>query len=187
MTDYAVKVTVRNGRILGHMKKEGFDTLTSLAKAAGVSYTYLVDTVGLKRKPLDKHGDWTDTALKIAIALKVSPEDLWSDAQQDMKLEQNSTEVFMDEAQVAGILSGHDMSRAIAMKNDVLTAIGHLRPREQQVIKGRFLEGKSSEEVGVEMRISRVRVGQIEAKAIRKMKHQNFAPLNGYRNGGIGE
>ena len=187
MTDYAVKVTVRNGRILSLMKKEGFETLTALATAAGVSYTYLVDTVGLKRKPLGKGGDWTDAALKISIALKVPPEDLWSDAQQDMKLEQNSTEVFMDEAQVAGILSGHDMSRAIAMKNDVLAAIGHLRPREQQVIKGRFLEDKSLEEVGAEMQVGRERIRQIEAKALRKMKHQNFAPLNGYRNGGIND
>lgn len=185
MTDYAVKVTVRNGRILSHMKKEGFDTLISLATAAGVSYQYLVDTVGLKKKPLGKDGDWTDAALKISITLKVAPEDLWSDAQQDMQLEKNATEVFMDEAQVAGILSGHDMSRAITMKNDVLGAIGHLRPREQQVIKGRFLEDKSLEELGVEMQVGRERIRQIEAKALRRMKHPSFTSLDGYRKGDI--
>ena len=47
--------------------------------------------------------------------------------------------------------------------------IGNLSERYQRVIRGRFYEGKTLEEVGKELRITRQRVKDIESKALRKL------------------
>jgi RNA polymerase sigma factor (sigma-70 family) len=185
MSDYAVKVSVRNGRILKHMKKAGFDTLTALATATGINYPYVANMVALKIKPVDRYGQWTNNALKVAFALNVPPDELWSDAQQEMQLERNSTEVFMDETQVAGILSGQDMSRAIMMKQDVLKAVEHLKPREQSALKGIYYEGKTLSEVADDWGVTIERVRQVHHKALRKMRHASFTPLKGYDGGNL--
>lgn len=185
MSDYAVKVSVRNGRILKHMKKAGFDTLTALATATGIHYPYISNMVALKIKPVDRHGQWTNNALKVAFALNVPPDELWSEAQQEMQLERNSTEVFMDETQVAGILSGQDMSRAIIMQQDVLKAIEYLKPREQSALKGIYYEGKTLGEIADDWGVTIERVRQIQYKALQKMRHVSFTPLKGYNEGDL--
>ena len=52
-----------------------------------------------------------------------------------------------------------------------------MTPREQQVIRERYglIDGKSKtlEEVGKEFSVTRERIRQIEAKALRKLKHPN--------------
>ena len=62
-----------------------------------------------------------------------------------------------------------------------------LTPREEMVIKLRFgLEDgrtRTLEEVGKEFNITRERIRQIEAKALRKLRHQSRSkPLNGFLN-----
>lgn len=179
--DYAVKVTVRNGRILRRMRELGFNSMVELSEASAVSYHNLSRLVALRQAPLDANGEWTDVALNVAAVLRTSPEDLWSEAQQTMKLERNQTEVFMDEAQVAGILTGRDMSRAIEMKHDVLDAISYLTPEQQRVITGRFFDGATMAELGEEMGVSATRIQQHEARAIRQMKKKYFEGFKGYR------
>ena len=55
--------------------------------------------------------------------------------------------------------------------------IDTLTPREQEVIRQRYglMDGKQKtlEEVGREFSVTRERIRQIEAKALRKLKHQN--------------
>ena len=62
-----------------------------------------------------------------------------------------------------------------------------LTPREEMVIKLRFgLEDgrtRTLEEVGKEFNITRERIRQIEAKALRKLRHQSRSkPLKGFLN-----
>ena len=63
------------------------------------------------------------------------------------------------------------------LHEQLLAVIETLTPREQQVIRERYglIDGKSKtlEEVGREFRVTRERIRQIEAKALRKLKHPN--------------
>ena len=59
--------------------------------------------------------------------------------------------------------------REIAAKLTQL--IRELSPREELVITARFVEGKTLEEVGQRFQLTRERIRQIEAKALRKLKH----------------
>lgn len=171
MDDYAVKVTVRNGRILKRMKSVGIQTIGELAAAAGVSYGTAQLLVALKLTPLDADGEWKDSAFRIANALLTSPEDLWSEAQQSMKLTHNTQEVFMGEEQVQNLISGRDMHEVTAIKHDLLNAIETLTPREQYVLKQRHFEGRPCRDLADELGVGPSMISQIEYKAIRKLRH----------------
>ena len=61
------------------------------------------------------------------------------------------------------------------MKEQLLNALKTLTPREEMVLKLRFgLEDgrqRTLEEVGREFKVTRERIRQIEAKALRKLRH----------------
>ncbi len=63
------------------------------------------------------------------------------------------------------------------LHEQLLSVIETLTPREQQVIRERYglIDGKAKtlEEVGKEFSVTRERIRQIEAKALRKLKHPN--------------
>ncbi len=63
------------------------------------------------------------------------------------------------------------------LHEQLLSVIDTLTPREQQVIRERYglIDGKAKtlEEVGKEFSVTRERIRQIEAKALRKLKHPN--------------
>ena len=53
----------------------------------------------------------------------------------------------------------------------IIKALKTLTPREEKVIKKRFFQAKSREEVGEELGVIKERVRQIEMKALRKLRH----------------
>ncbi len=63
------------------------------------------------------------------------------------------------------------------LREQLLAVVDTLTPREQEVIRQRYglLDGKQKtlEEVGKEFSVTRERIRQIEAKALRKLKHPN--------------
>jgi RNA polymerase primary sigma factor len=64
----------------------------------------------------------------------------------------------------------------LSMKNDIEEILSSLTPRESKVLKMRFGLGKNMidhtlEEVGYQFDVTRDRIRQIEAKALRKLRH----------------
>lgn len=70
-----------------------------------------------------------------------------------------------------------DVATQNLLREQLLAVIDTLTPREQQVIRERYglMDGKAKtlEEVGKEFSVTRERIRQIEAKALRKLKHPN--------------
>jgi len=67
------------------------------------------------------------------------------------------------------------------MKEKISAALTHLNPREERVIRMRFGIGLDTDytldEVGQQLSVTDNRVRQIEAKALRKLKHPRFKEL----------
>ncbi len=80
-----------------------------------------------------------------------------------------------------------DSAMVSSLRRDVATALSHLSPREEAVLRMRFgLKGNLSpdpgdgvdhtlEEVGHQFKVTRERIRQIEAKALKKLKHPRRA------------
>ncbi len=68
-----------------------------------------------------------------------------------------------------------DAASSVLLKEQLLDVLGTLTPREERVLRLRFgLEDgrcKTLEEVGQEFDVTRERIRQIEAKALRKLRH----------------
>jgi len=73
------------------------------------------------------------------------------------------------------IMSPADTASYELLKEQILTVLDTLTPREQRVLRLRFglEDGRSRtlEEVGKEFKVTRERIRQIEAKALRKLRH----------------
>ncbi len=70
-----------------------------------------------------------------------------------------------------------DKAEAKMLKEQLLQVLDTLTPRENEVIRKRYgiddARPKTLEEVGKEFNVTRERIRQIEAKALRKLRHPN--------------
>lgn len=75
------------------------------------------------------------------------------------------------------IKSPIEAASQLILKEQLLAAIDTLTPREQKVIRLRYglddAHPRTLEEVGKEFNVTRERIRQIEAKALRKLRHPN--------------
>ena len=63
------------------------------------------------------------------------------------------------------------------IKNAITQVLSTLTPREERVIRERFFNNKTLEEVGQILSVTRYRIRQIAAKALRKMKHPSRSEI----------
>ena len=85
------------------------------------------------------------------------------------------------------MLSLDEASSLLFLENQIEDTLRSLKPREQRVIQLRFgLEDgleRTLEEVGIELGVTRERIRQIEAKALRKLRHPSRSKkLRGFIN-----
>lgn len=174
--EYEVKVSVRNALILRQMKKLGIKSQAELARIAGLEYMTVSTLIRLLRAPKNKAtGDWTDAAFALSSALRVEPEELWTETQQGMALKKNSYEFDASEEQIQQLssdLNPHRIAFDSERSDYIKKALSTLTPREEFVIRKRFFDGETLKEVGSKIGgVQQARVRQIEAKALRKLKH----------------
>jgi RNA polymerase primary sigma factor len=151
------------------------------------------DLLNLKRQPFKTwkgkakgEGQYTSTALKIAAYFKMLPEDLFPASLYALGLPDSfdrtfaSEEVFLSLSQ--GTQSLLPCPQALAETRErqdcIDAALSTLTPREAVVIKMRFgIEGdvgtldEVAEKLADQFRVTRERIRQIEAKALRKLRH----------------
>ena len=173
--EYAVKVTVRNGLILRRMKELGIKSQAELARLAGLSVTALNALVALRRAPRNKvSGEWLDDAFTLSSALQVEPEELWTETQSNMALKRNSYEVDMNEEEVQRLSTDGGVERLVLegeRTKAITKTLNTLSPREEYVVRRRFFDDDSLADVAADMGCQSERIRQIEAKALRKLKH----------------
>lgn len=173
MTDYRIKVTVRNARILRAIKDGGHDSVMSFARSAGVNYGRLIDLIAMRVTPVnEKSGRLKLIAQEICDALCMLPEDLWTDDQLFVKLQRSTYEVDVSEDRLVEAISSIDAKKALGILSE---SIRPLTPRETKVLHMRFGIGMNVEctldEVAMQFGVDKERIRQIEAKALHKLRH----------------
>lgn len=193
MSDYSVKFTVRNNRLLTAIRNAGYESQAEFARENGLSAAQVNDYVAMRRPPLQA-GVLTRTAQRLCEDLGVLPEDLWTEEQMYTRLKRNTSEVTMTSEDVKSIYltkfaldqqcmpspdeSAHDDDR----KKIVALELEKLTKKEQMVIKMRFGDDELSlEEVAQSLGVTRERIRQLEIKAISKLRrkdsYQNLVQL----------
>ena len=146
---------------------------------------HMVETINrlirTSRRLLQEHGR-EPTAEEIAAEMQISPEkvrEIIKVSQEPVSLEtpigEEDDSHLGDFIEDQGALAPAEAASHQLLREQVKDALGSLTQREQEVLRLRFGldDGRSRtlEEVGKEFKVTRERIRQIEAKALRKLRH----------------
>lgn len=185
MKDYRITVKVRNNRILKAIEASGGTPGGKWCAEHGLSYAKVNDFISMKASPLLASGELQKDAIRLCEVLNCLPEDLWGNDQL-YPLETNVSEIEMDGEQVAALMNGGQTSYLMdntaeqaQLYEHVEQVLSTLSDREQQVLNMRFRDDLTAIEAGKILGISTSKVHQVEANALRKLRHPNKSSILG--------
>ena len=188
MSDYRIRITVRNARLLRAIEAAGHQPGNHFAMAAGISYGgHLLPYLNLTRSPLNREGLLRECAWALCDFLGASPSDLWSD-EQLQPLQKNHTDVDLDFGQLGALMHSHghvadpvQVASRDQAKRLLLNSLDALTPKESKIVYARYFEDWTLEELSDHFNLSRERIRQVEMKALRKLRtaHRSSPALEG--------
>ena len=189
--EYRIKVSVRNNLLLTAIENGGYKTLTKFAEAVGAHKTAIGSLVSLRTPPINMDGEFTELAKKVMETLGAAPTDLWTVEQLTMKLKRNTgsfnTGIFgiqsilgSTEVRTLGFADPEPPDEHVEkeeLKDAILKILNRLTPRQKIVICERYGIGQDPltlEECAEKHNVTKERIRQIEAHAIRLLRHPKF-------------
>ena len=174
--EYRVKVLVSNNLLIQAIENAGYKTQSEFARAIDCGTSYINMLCGLRVSPINQEGEFTKVANQVMEALGACPTDLWTEEQLTMSLKKSSSWSVMGREELNELMNGAPKSllESVAgqeLKKTMDEVRKTLTYKEQQLIGMRFDDDKSLEQIGKELGITKERVRQMEAKALRKLRY----------------
>ena len=173
MSDYALKISVRNARLLRAMRKCGMENTAALVRATpGVSRESIYKILSCKLSAKGSDGEWRAATMAICAALNVMPDELFTERQATSALKKASAEIEVAERDIVAICGDDNPELALIRSDAVAKALATLTDRQREVIEARFWDNATLRQSGREnsQPITVERVRQVELQAMRRMK-----------------
>jgi len=182
MSDYQVKIVIRNNRLLKAIKAKGFNSPTDLARKYKITGSKLIGIISGKIKPLDRNGELRDYVKDLLDIIDLTVEQAFTQRQlQGFKKHRFVFEAKEDD--LLQIVSENKKPLEISvMERDVKNLINNylltLPERYATIIKAVVYNNKSYTEIARELNITVERVRQIYKRGIIKLRtSDNFKKL----------
>ena len=173
MNDYFATLKIQQGRLKAAMLQLGITSAMELARKATVHPNDVYNLLNLRRSPKCSEG-WRPAVLAICKVLGAEPDDIFPEHLHH-ELPTNRIGSFVERDQLSGLSAPHLSPAEQCMQseasNTMLSVLDTLAPTEKTVLHSRFYRNLSLEATGAITGHSRERVRQIEAKALRKLRH----------------
>jgi RNA polymerase sigma factor (sigma-70 family) len=183
MDAYRIKVSIRNHKLLSAIEAAGYKSVAAFERDADVKLGRINGLVSMKEAPLNADGSFSPLAKIVMEILGAAPTDLWTEEQLTLALNKNTAEKSVSSDLIQHLLTHNETSMLLPSpegeleEKETQKIIGELvhglTKREETVIKMRFWDDKTLEQVAESMEVTRERVRQIEAKALRKLRHDS--------------
>ena len=182
MKELSVQVRLFNNRLRQRRLELGL-TASALAKAAGVSSSRYGELEQLKVSAHTlKDGilGWRKDAIRLSDFHKLPPEELFPSELDKIKAHAVERRVAAEEAfalivEESGPLLPSDVVSQRELESSVTELLNGLTPRDREVIERRFgigdRESETHESIAQDFEITRGRIAQIEARALRRLRH----------------
>jgi transcriptional regulator with XRE-family HTH domain len=163
----------KHGEMYKAMKQVDVST-PKLAKATGLSYHTLLKFLNMVRRPTEEQAQKLQLffgRFDIFVDLEMWWPQEFSPLKKSAVIEQIAD--IPIEAWLSGSVQAALPPDEVLMQQEtgIEKALATLRPREQYILRQRFLEGEIGSSTAENMGISPVRRQQIEATALRKLRH----------------
>ena len=180
MDEYRIKVTVRNNLLFTAIEKAGYKSSAQFCRVNSLSEQSVSAMVAMRMPPINKNGEFCELATQLMEILGAAPTDLWSQAQLTLRLKRNGGEKVVSEDAIPWLLEQnntmmtlpspedeHIKAETSSVINDILNS---LPPRAAKVLRLRFEHDLTLDEIADSFDLSKERIRQIEAKALRKLR-----------------
>ena len=183
MKDYRVKITIRNERLLAAIEGMGFESVAKFCAEHILDYSQTSEIIRGKLKPINENGKLNDTVENLLNILELDIKDAFT-PRQLQGFKNTSYEVKIKEKELKQLINPVKNQELKYIETEVQEKISEvltirLTPREEKIVRMRFGIGVETdytlEEISQELNVSKARIGQILAKAIRKLKHPSVA------------
>ena len=179
MEDYKLQLKVQNGHLFRMMESRGLKSVAELSRATGINQMELGKAANLKKSAYTGGGKITSVYKNLCDFFYCDIADLVPEQHMMTPLLHNVTESFATKGQLEALTDGSINPSVIVDKaaisiDSILSNSNLLTDREQSVIKMRFEGEKTREYIGKKLGVTSVRISQIEAKALRKMRHPKY-------------
>jgi len=178
--DYRLQVKIKNNRILTMIDYYGYSSVNAFCLENGLSPSQIGKLINQKKLPITTKGEWTRTAERLAKALKLHPDMLFSESQKTNKLKQNMADIAFHEEALLGLVSNNPETLLIENNPGISETIEgvldlSVSPRNKDILKMRFGigydRGHGIGECAEKYGISNERVNQIERNCLRLLRH----------------
>lgn len=180
MNEYRIKVSVRNNLILKKIEEHGYKNVAEFERACEVKKGTFTPLISMRERPIGSEGEFLSHAKKLMECLGAAPCELWTDEQLYLKLDKNSAEKEVSRDDIHYFLEQNTNNLTLpspedaAVSNETKMIINDvlktLTPREEQILKMRFENEMTFDEIGQSYNLSSQRIRMIEGSALRKLK-----------------
>lgn len=177
MKDFYATLKIQHGPLRHAIQAAGFKTPGEMAKVMGLSPTNIYDLLNFKHKPINpKTGRWRDNVLKICSFLGFSPAELFPEHLQRI-VATNRFETFVSAASLPSAeppteqLPPYEAIDKQEIRRMIDEALSTLSESEQEVLRLSFIDGETDIQIAKLKKVGCKRIGQIKAKALRKLRH----------------
>ena len=183
MKDYRVKITIRNERLLTAIEGMGFESVAKFCAEHILDYVQTSEIIRGKLKPINENGKLNNKVENLLDILELDIKDAFT-PRQLQGFKNTSYEIKIKEKELKQLVNPVKNQELKYIETEVQEKISEvltirLTPREEKVVRMRFGIGMETDhtldEISQELNVSNARVGQILAKAIRKLKHPSVA------------
>jgi RNA polymerase sigma factor (sigma-70 family) len=181
MSDYRVRISIRNERLLSAIENAGYASARQCSIANGYPESYVGELVRGLRKPLDtKTGKPTEFCKEVLKILGKNIEDCFT-PRQLKGFKKSSYQIKVDEKELKQLVSYHKNEGDTFLEADLdkkITQVLSIRltPREEKIVRLYYGIGSETipqtyEEISLLYQVTRERVKQICDRAIKKLQH----------------
>jgi RNA polymerase sigma factor (sigma-70 family) len=176
MSDYRIKVSIRNNRLLNAMEKKGFKYASQFARAYAIKESNVINLINGAIPPLNCNGEIKPLVKEILDILDINIEQAFTEKQlQGFK--KHTFTVEAKESQLLQLINARKPLEMNLIENDVHKLVDNLLsslPKQyEQAIRMNVFENKTVKEIAVVLGVGTTRVRQIIEKGINKLKTKN--------------
>ena len=176
--EFRVSVKVRNNLLLTAIERS-YKTVRLASEASGVAITTVYALINMLLSPMDSQKQWRTSVLNLCDTIGVLPDEVFAESQYEA-LATNRAEFNAGMADIARLMEIKTPLQLLEAKgsHDALDSLlKTLTPREEKILRMRLFDETTMRECGKQFGCSPERIRQIEAMALRKLRHPKLREL----------